>query len=95
MCAVNILYSKSIDKFYIGSCVNLDERLNEHTTKKYSGSYTAKVDDWVLFYFITELEYKQARKIEGHIKGMKSKKYINDLKKYLELILKLKNKYCV
>jgi putative endonuclease len=40
-----------------------------------------------------DLEYMQARKIENHIKRMKSKKYIKDLKSYSELSEKLFNQY--
>ena len=93
MAAVYILYSISMDKFYIGSCLNLEERLDEHKNKEYSNSFTAKVDDWALYFFMAELEYKQARNIEKHIKEMKSKKYVQDLKKYPEMTMKLKNKY--
>jgi putative endonuclease len=37
---------------------------------------------------------KQALRIEKHIKNMKSKKYIEDIKKYPEITERLKEKYC-
>jgi len=46
MAAVYILYSHSIDKFYVGSCLDFDSRLSEHLSKKYAKSYTAKTIDW-------------------------------------------------
>ena len=61
MASVYILYSKSLDKYYIGSCLDLGQRLEEHSTKKYSDSYTTKANDWQLFYNIDDLGYKQAR----------------------------------
>ena len=57
------------------------------------GGFTTKADDWELFLFIDNLEYKQALEIEAHIKKMHSKKYINDLKSYPELRDKLIHRY--
>ncbi len=93
MASVYILYSKNINKYYIGSCLNLEERLEDHKNKKYTESYTSFVDDWVLFYVINDLEYTQARNIENHIKKMKSRIYIENLKKYEEISLNLKIKF--
>ena len=82
MATLYILYSPIINKYYIGSCINLSERLIEHQSGKYKNSYPAKSNDWILFYYMEHLGYKQARLIEKHIKRMKSRKYIEDLKKY-------------
>ena len=89
MAFVYILYSQKINRYYVGSCINLSERLMEHRTGKYEKSYTTKPNDWQLFYFIPDLDYKQARLIENHLKKMKSKKYIENLSKYQEISLKL------
>ncbi len=89
MANVYILYSKKLDSYYIGSCKNLDERMLEHARKKFNTSFTIRADDWKLFLKIDNLEYKQARDIEGHIKKMKSRKYIENMVKYPELIDKL------
>jgi putative endonuclease len=80
MASVYILYSKKLNKYYIGSCLALEVRMAEHLNKKFADSFTSKADDWELFYSIIDLEYNQARKIEKHIKRMRSKKYIQDLK---------------
>ncbi len=93
MASVYILYSKKLDKYYTGSCLNLEVRIGEHLNKKCNDGFTSKSDDWELFYSINELEYKQARSIEAHIKKMKSRKYIHDLKMYPEITKKLVNKY--
>ena len=89
MATVYILYSPTINKYYVGSCINLSERLIEHQIGKYKNSYTAKANDWILFYSIDYLEYRQARLIEAHIKRMKSKKYFKDLMKYKDISLNL------
>lgn len=92
MAAVYILFSPKLDKFYTGSCLNLEERLLDHKNKKYSNAYTTLADDWELYFEINGLEYELSRKIELNIKSMKSKKYIEDLKKYPESAVKLINK---
>lgn len=93
MAAVYILYSQSMDKYYIGSCVDFDERLEDHIAKVFKKSFTAKANDWIVYYTIDELDYKQARRIEKHIKEMKSRKYLENLKLYPEISEKLKEKY--
>jgi putative endonuclease len=93
MASVYILFSKTFNRFYIGSCNDLSLRLNEHLHKSFSGSFTAKATDWELFFSLENLGYKQARSIEVHLKKMKSVIYIKNLKKYPEIMEKLVNKY--
>jgi putative endonuclease len=93
MAAVYILYSQSLDKYYIGSCIEVTEKLNQHLSKIFPGAFTTKANDWVIFLSLINLSYKQARDIESHIKNMKSKKYIQNLKRYPELSQKLINLY--
>jgi putative endonuclease len=87
--AVYILYSNRINRFYIGSCINLDKRLEEHKNKVFPASFTSITDDWELFLSFENLDYNQARNIELHIKKMKSSKYIRNLKLHEELRNKL------
>ncbi|MFN5415460.1 MAG: GIY-YIG nuclease family protein [Flavobacteriia bacterium] len=93
MANVYILHSKKLNKFYIGSCQNLHERLEKHINKTFQDSYTSNSDDWELFLDIADLAYLQARAIEHHIKKMKSKVYIQNLSAFPEIIEKLKLKY--
>jgi len=93
MASVYILYSNKLDRFYIGSCKDLSGRLDQHLNKDFTKSFTAKVDDWKLYLSIDDLIYQQARLIESHIKRMKSKVYIENLKKHPEIIEKLRSKY--
>ena len=93
MAFVYILYSKSLHCHYIGSCENLENRLFNHTNGTFENSFTSKAKDWVLLLKIENLGYQQARDIEKHIKSMKSKIFIENLKKYPELIEKLKIRY--
>ncbi len=93
MASVYILFSPKFNKFYVGSCLDLEQRLLDHKNKTYSNSYTKITDDWELFFELNELDYASARKIETYIKSMKSKKYIENLKKYPEMQLKLLSKF--
>ncbi len=93
MATVYILYSRYLGSFYIGSCDDLNARYKDHITTKYSNSFTAKASDWEIVFRIEDLQYAQARKIEDHIKKMKSKNYIKNLLKYPEMVEKLKVRY--
>ena len=90
---VYILISHTLDKFYIGQTSDLPLRLKEHSGKYYNKAFTKKGTDWELFLSFQCKNRTQARKIESHIKKMKSKKYISNLKLYPELIAKLLLKY--
>jgi len=57
MASVYILFSKSIDTYYIGSCEDLEKRLIQHWDKTFGFSFTAKAEDWEIFLKIEDLEY--------------------------------------
>ena len=93
MAQVYILHSISADRFYIGSCLDINERLIQHNSSFFEKSYTHSFSDWQLYWLLDHLEYEQARLIEQHIKKMKSKIYIQNLKRYPEMSEKLILKY--
>ena len=85
-----IIYSPSIDQYYVGATHgDFDEKLSSHKSGKYSASYTAKVSDWEEYILIKVDSYSHALAVERHIKRMKSKVYVANLKKYPELREKL------
>jgi len=90
-----ILYSSNLNRFYTGSTIlNPEERLENHLRKYYGSSkYTALAKDWQIFLSIECISIVQARRIEQHIKKMKSSKYIQNLSKYPEIIEKIKIEY--
>ncbi len=91
---VYILFSQSIDKFYIGATtLDVNQRVYRHNTKYYDNKYTSQVNDWTIFLEIECPSMTTARHIESHIKRMKSKKYIKNLKMYPEMAEKLLLKY--
>lgn len=93
MATVYILYSPSLDKYYVGSCDDLSERIQQHLAQYFPGAFTSNANDWLVYLYMENLAYKQARKTEAHIKKMKSRKYIENLKKYPELLSKLTGLY--
>ena len=93
MAEVYILYSPSIDSYYICSCEDFEKRLSQHLNDEYEIAYTKRAQDWQKYLLIQNLSYYQARQIETHIKKMKSVKYITNLKRYEEMRSKLIEKY--
>jgi len=76
---VYILYSPSLDKYYVGETVDLNERLDQHLREEFRGSYTKVAKGWRIEWHLTCSDRSQARKIEQHIKRMKSRKYLENL----------------
>ncbi|MDP2388089.1 MAG: GIY-YIG nuclease family protein [Bacteroidota bacterium] len=93
MAHVYIIFSQKLNRFYTGSCDKIEQRLSDHLNKVFTNSYTSKADDWELYFTINDLEYCTARKIENHIKSMRSKKYIQNLRSYPEITKKLISKF--
>ena len=69
-----ILYSSSLDKYYIGSTENIEHRVEEHNSGK--GNYTSRGLPWALVYKEEFATRSEALKREYEIKRKKSRKYI-------------------
>lgn len=72
-----ILYSKILNKYYIGSCQNIEQRLEDHLNGR--SKFTKVVKDWELKYSETFPSRSEACKRELQVKKMKSRKYIEAL----------------
>ena len=91
---VYILYSKKLNRYYTGSTNLLPkDRLKQHNDGFNDNGYTTKGIPWELFLSLACLSREQARQVELHIKRMKSKKYIENLKQYEELRKNLVDRY--
>jgi len=89
-----VIYSPSLDRYYIGYTENIEERINLHNTGHFGGqSFTHRASDWMLYFLIPCTSINQAVYIESRIKKMKSKIYIENLKKYPEMVEKLLKSY--
>ena len=91
--ACYILYSPSLDKYYIGETENIEERIQMHNTGFFKNAYTSKVSDWELYLMIPCRDRIHARKVEKYIKNMKSRKYIENLKNKPDFLKRLEEKY--
>jgi len=90
---VYILFSEHLDKFYIGYSSNLRERLAFHNNAALYNIWTNRGIPWSFYFSIENLTHRQAVAIEKHLKKMKSRTYLNNLKQYPELTSWLKKKY--
>jgi putative endonuclease len=88
-----IIFSPSHKKYYVGETEDFRLRLIQHNKGFYEDSYTKNVCDWEEYLIIECSNRTTARKIESHIKSMKSRKYYEDLKKYPEIIERLKKRF--
>ena len=88
-----ILFSPSIDKFYIGYSSNIEERVRFHNDINKNRIWTKRGQPWEKFFVIEGLTKSQALKVEKYIKRMKSKKYLQELPNNLNLIEELKAKF--
>ncbi len=74
-----IIYSEKLNKYYVGACIDLPRRLREHNTGH--SKFTSTGMPWVLFYYEEFHTLQEAKNRELYIKKMKSRKYIESLKK--------------
>ncbi len=72
-----ILYSKTLDKYYVGISSNIEERIKKHN-RNHKG-FTGRVNDWELKYTKNHESKSDARKRELQIKSWKSRELIEKL----------------
>ena len=72
-----ILYSAKLDRYYIGSCEDLDLRIQQHNTGR--NKSTKPGIPWVIKYTESFESRSNATKREMEIKNKKNRKYIEFL----------------
>ena len=77
MYTLYILYSRSIDRYYVGYTDSMVRRLAEHNRKK--GKFTDKGIPWEIVYQEVYESKKEAMNREKVIKRMKSRSFIINL----------------
>jgi putative endonuclease len=78
MANLYILFSQSLDKYYVGSTsLELNQRLRRHLSDH--KGFTAKAKDWVIVYSEAFEDVSEARKRELQIKKWKSRTLIERL----------------
>jgi putative endonuclease len=77
MFTVYILYSKSLDRYYVGYTNDIDRRISEHNRKK--GKFTDTGIPWILVHTELYSTKKKAMVREKLIKSRKSKTFIIEI----------------
>ena len=72
-----IIYSEKLNKYYVGSCINLERRIYEHNIGH--SKFTSIGTPWKVVYSEEYPTTQSATKREREIKSMKSRKYIEEL----------------
>ena len=86
---VYILFSQKLNRFYVGMTENLDQRILHHNNPIDSNKFTSRGIPWTLFMSIPCQSKEHGQKLERLIKSKKSKVFIENLKKYPELVEKI------
>ena len=91
MSFVYIIYSSLLNKFYIGATQDsVINRIEKHNNGTYgTHRFTSTTKDWELYLSFECKDYAHALRLERKVKSMKSRKYIENLKKYDELRTKI------
>ena len=76
---VYVIYSRTVDRYYIGETVDIAERLIQHRMHHYAGSFTSIADDWEVAFLLRFKDRESALKAEKHLKKSKSKVYLKRL----------------
>jgi putative endonuclease len=74
-----ILYSKSLDKYYIGETNDVQNRLVKHNINYYKKGYTKAAKDWEVVLEKQCLNKDETLFLEKFIKRMKSKVFIRKI----------------
>ncbi len=72
-----IIYSKNIDKYYVGESPNVLNRLEQHNNHYFKTNFTKVATDWKLMLSYSCKCKEDALYLERFIKRMKSRKFIN------------------
>jgi len=90
---VYVIKSLRNGRYYVGETTDLNKRLKYHNDPMLNTNSTKSSMPWEYLIKIKCKNRRQALKIERHIKKMKSRRYIENLCKYPEMVEKLLIKY--
>ena len=76
MHSLYIIYSKSIDRFYIGESEDAHERLKMHIAHSFKKAFTKAASDWIIVLDLKCNSKSDAVFLERFIKRMKSRVFI-------------------
>ncbi len=74
-----IIYSKKLDKFYVGETPDVKTRLKLHNAHHFTKSFTKSATDWETKLSFECRDKQNAFFLEKFIKRMKSRKFIEKI----------------
>ena len=93
MCFIYIIYSKKLDRYYVGTTDDVLKRMGENNSGFYSEAYTVKRVPWVLSLSFECESSETAYGIEKFLKRMKSRIFLKKVIVNLNIILEIQNKF--
>ena len=90
---VYIIYSKSVDKYYIGESEDVKARIKLHNQGLIKSAFTRIAKDWKLVFKHKCKNRQEALFLERFINCMKSRKFIEKLISNPEICTDVLNKY--
>ena len=76
-----IIYSRSIDKYYVGETPDIKNRVEQHNKHYFKKGFTKSAEDWEIVLSKKCTSKNDAVYIEKFIKRMKSRKFIEKILK--------------
>jgi putative endonuclease len=89
---IYIIYSKKLDRYYIGTTDKVEVRLREHNSGFYNDSYTVKGIPWELNLNFECESSEKAYKLEKFLKRMKSRVFLEKVIVDPDILLDIQNK---
>ncbi|APG61050.1 GIY-YIG nuclease family protein [Christiangramia salexigens] len=74
-----IIYSKSLNKYYTGESPDVEHRLQQHNSHYFKNNFSKGANDWVIKLKFEINSKDDAIFLEGFIKRMKSRKFIEKI----------------
>lgn len=93
MATFYVIYSRSIDNFYVGSSLDYEVQLEQHQKNHFPKGYKSGATDWTTFFTVGNIPIDTARRIEKHVKKMKSRAYFESLKADPKITDQLKEEF--
>ena len=87
-----ILYSESIDKYYVGETPDIDVRLSQHNHHHFKTNFTKAASDWKIVLKFECKNREEALFLEKFIKKMKSRVFVQKVISNQEILSDLLKK---
>ena len=83
---VYIIFSPTVNRYYVGETANIKQRILKHNSKGYPNAFTKIARDWEIKLDLTCPDRETALFLETFIKRMKSRKFIEKLIRKPEIL---------